>query len=235
DWYLEAAKVRLYGDDEDARATAQAVLAVVLDDLLRLLQPLMPFVTETLWRALTGAAGGRESLMAASWPTARTERDEDAEAAFALVQDLVTEVRKFRSQNDVAPSKRFELAVQTTQRDALEPHVPLVLALAGLESVSFVDQPVDEPGTSRIVFSAGECFVDLTGLIDVDAELARLDKEVAKAREDLQRVEGKLGNATFVDRAPEEVVQKERDRRDDLTRIIDELSGQAEQLRQLDA
>ncbi|MBW3621010.1 MAG: valine--tRNA ligase [Actinobacteria bacterium] len=235
DWYLEAAKVRLYGDDEGAKADARAVLAVVLDDLLRLLHPLMPFVTEALWRSLTGAAGGAASLMVAAWPTARTERDAAAEEEFSLVQDLVTEIRKFRSQNDVAPSRRFGLAIQTSARDRLAPHLPLIVSLAGLEEVTFVDGAVEEPGTSRIVFSAGECFVDLTGLIDVGAELARLDREVAKAREDLQRVEGKLGNASFVDRAPDAVVQKERDRRDDLTRVIDELSNQAEQLRQLEA
>ena len=233
DWYLEAAKVRLYGDDEQAKATARAVLAVLLDDLLRLLHPLMPFVTEELWRALTGEPGGDRSLMVADWPTAKAVRDEDVEAAFAVIQDLVTEVRKFRSQNDVAPSKRFDIAVQTGQRDLIAPHLPLVESLAGLSAVAFVDAPVETPGTSRIVFGTGEAFVDLTGLIDVEAELARLDKEIDKARTDLQRVEGKLGNASFVDKAPEAVVQKERDRRAELTRVIDELSEQATQLREL--
>jgi valyl-tRNA synthetase len=151
------------------------------------------------------------------------------------VQDLVTEVRKFRSQNDVPPSRRFDLSLQTGERGRLEPHVALVRSLAGLDDVTFVDAPIEEPGTSRIVFSAGEGFVDLTGLIDVEAELGRLDREVEKARQDLQRVEGKLGNASFVDKAPAEVVQKERDRQEELRRVIDELSAQAEQLRQLGA
>jgi valyl-tRNA synthetase len=233
DWYLEAAKVRLYGDDVAAKATAQAVLAVVLDDLLRLLAPVMPFLTETLWRALTGAAGGAESLMVADWPAARTARDTAAEAAFATVQDLVTEVRKFRSQNGVAPSKRFPIAIQTGERELIGTHRHLVESLATLSEITFVDAPVDRPGTSRIVFGAGEAFVDLTGLIDVAAELARLDKEIARAQDDLQRVDGKLGNASFVDKAPAAVVQKERDRQAELTRVIDELTGQAGQLRQL--
>jgi valyl-tRNA synthetase len=233
DWYLEAAKVRLYGDESEGRATAQAVLAVVLDDLLRLLAPVMPFVTETLWRTLTSAAGGAESLMVADWPDAKGDRDAAAEEAFAVIQDLVTEVRKFRSQNDVPPSRRFDVSLQTDRRALIEPHLPLVTTLAGLSEVAFVDTPVEEPGTSRIIFGAGEAFVGLTGLIDIEAEKARLDKEIGKARADLQRVEGKLGNRNFVEKAPGTVVDKERDRQRELTRVVDELTGQFVQLRQL--
>jgi valyl-tRNA synthetase len=233
DWYLEAAKVRLYGDDAGARATAQAVLAVVLDDLLRLLAPLMPFVTETLWRALTGAAGGRNSLMVADWPAGRDRRDPAAEEAFTVIQDLVTEVRKFRSQNDVAPSVRFDVSLRTDRRGLVEPHLPLVTSLAGLSAVTFVDAPVESPGTSRIISGAGEAFVDLAGLIDVDAEQARLAKEIDKARGDLERVEGKLANPAFVEKAPEAVVAKERGRRQELARIVEDLTEQVAQLRHL--
>jgi valyl-tRNA synthetase len=231
DWYLEAAKTRLYGDDEAAKGTARAVLARVLDDLLRLLHPLIPFVTEQLWRALTGAAGGTDSLMVAAYPTGRPEdRDEDAETAFDAIRALVTEVRRFRSQNGVAPSARFELTVTAQDREVLEGSVSLVTALAGLSGVTFVDELVERPGTSTIVFAGGQAQVELAGLIDVEAEQARIAKELDKARADLAKVEGKLGNAGFVDRAPAEVVQQQRDRQAELTRTIDELTAQREAL-----
>jgi valyl-tRNA synthetase len=226
DWYLEAAKSRLYGDDADARATAQAVLARVLDDLLRLLHPMIPFVTETLWRALTGSAGGQDSLMVADWPTAISDRDRDAEDDFAVVQDLVTEVRRFRSQNDVKPSARFPLTVATARRDVLEVHGDLVCVLAGLEQLAFVDAIAEASGTSRIVFANGDAQVSLAGLIDVEAELARLRKEVERARADLERSQGKLANDSFVAKAPDHVVQAERDRVAELERTIAELEAQ---------
>jgi valyl-tRNA synthetase len=225
DWYLEAAKTRLYGDDEAAKATAQAVLARVLDDLLRLLHPLIPFVTEQLWRALTGSAGGEESLMVAAYPEGRPDDlDPAAEASFEAIRDLVTETRRFRSQNGIAPSARFDLVVTSEARDVLERHTTLLASLAGLSGVTCVDQLEDRPGTSTIVLTGGQAQVELAGLIDVDAEVARIDKELDKARGDLRGVEGKLGNSAFVDKAPAEVVQQQRDRQAALTATIDELT-----------
>jgi valyl-tRNA synthetase len=227
DWYLEAAKVRLYGDDDEARATAQGVLANVLDQLLRLLHPQMPFVTEALWRALTGSSGGTASLMAADWPTAIASRDEEAESAFSSIQDLVTEIRRFRSQNELAPSDRFEVTVVTNERALIEPHATLVVALAGLSGLRFVDTaPTEDAGTAKIVFGDGEAYVELADLIDIDAELERLRRELEKAAADLARTEAKLANEAFVERAPADVVQQERDRRAEHRRVIDETRSQ---------
>ena len=235
DWYLEAVKGRMYGDDEDAKATARAVLARVLDDLLRMLHPLTPFVTETLWRALTGSPGGEQSLMVQSWPSAVAPRDESAESDFAVVQDLVTEVRRFRSQNDVKPSARFPITIATSKADVVGAHEHLVEALAGLESIELVDTIEERPGTSRIQFANGDAQVELAGLIDVDAELARLRKEREKAEGDLAKSQGKLGNESFVAKAPEHVVQGERDRVADLERSIADLDAQIASLQDLQA
>ncbi|MTV27297.1 valine--tRNA ligase [Nitriliruptoraceae bacterium ZYF776] len=227
DWYLESLKPRVYGDDAATRATAQAVLARVLDDLLRLWHPMLPFVTEQLWRTLTGATGGADSLMVAGYPTGRPDDvDPDAEAAFGALRDLVTEVRRFRSQNGIAPSARFELTVAAGRREVLEPQTVLVASLAGLSEVRFVDALEDRAGTSTIVFEGGQAQVELAGLIDVPAELARIDKELDRVRGELGKVDGKLGNANFVERAPADVVQQQRDRRDELARTLDELGGQ---------
>ncbi len=235
DWYLEAAKVRLYGDDPDAKRAAQQVLATVLDDLLRWLHPLMPFVTETLWRALTGASGGEDSLMAADWPAVKADRDEDAEEAFGVVQDLVTEMRKFRSQNNVPPSARFEVTLVTSRQALLTEHAPLVTALAGLSGLSFDDEVAESAGTSKIVFGSGEGYVELAGLIDVEGELERLGRELDKARGELTRSETKLANESFVERAPADIVTQERERRDDWQRVITELEEQVDALTQLQA
>ena len=224
DWYLEAVKVRIYGDDPDAAEVARRVLAVVLDDVLRLLHPMMPFVTEVLWRALTGASGGRDSLMVAPWPAARPDlADRESERGFGLLQDLVTEVNRFRSQNSIKPSARFELTVASAEGPLLEEQAPLLAALAGLSGIRVVDHLEDRPGTSTIVFGVGHAQVELAGLIDVDAEVARLEKELTRAEDDQRRVEGKLANQGFVDRAPADVVQRERDKLDELASLIGEL------------
>jgi valyl-tRNA synthetase len=218
DWYLEALKMRVYGDDPEAAAVARRVLATVLDRLLRLLHPFMPFVTEALWRPLTGAAGGADSLMAADWPAPEaTNIDGEAERRFEVIQGLVTEVNRFRSLNGVAPAARFELEVRSSERTLLEEHAELVASLARV-TVVFVDALDDRPGTSTVVFPSGEARVDLAGLIDVEGELARLDKEVARIDGELARVEGKLANDGFVSRAPADVVDRERGRRDELER-----------------
>ena len=224
DWYLEAVKVRIYGDDADAAQVARQVLARVLDDVLRLLQPVMPFVTEALWRALTGSAGGSASLMVDDWPQGRPDdRDLDAERDFAVLQDLVTQTHRFRSQNNVPPSKRFELTVASEHRTLIEAQQDLVTSLAGLSGFVCADALEDRDGTSTIQLAGGQAQVELAGLIDVAAELERLRKELTKAEEDRAKVDGKLANASFVDRAPAEVVQRERDKQAELAATIAQL------------
>ncbi len=234
DWYLEAVKPRIYGDDDVAADVARRVLAVVLDDTLRLLHPVMPFVTESLWRRLTGAGGGRESLMVAAWPEPREgDVDDLSEAAFAELRSLVTEVNRFRSQNHVAPSKRFEIAVVGDEDGVVARHTALVASLATLSGVRVVDEAVEAPGVSTIVYAGGQAQVDLAGLIDVEAELSRLDRELTRARDDLAKVEGKLANDGFVTRAPADVVERERTRRQELGAVLSQLEERIEALRTL--
>src|SRR6056297_3512958 len=221
DWFVEAVKLRLYGDDVEAAATARRVGRHVLDHVLRLLHPVMPFLTETLWRTLAGAAGGRDSLMVASWPELDPSwEDEQAEAEFAVLQDLVTETNRFRSQNSVAPSKRFKLLIASDERELVDDQAALLASLAGLSEVETTHELEDRAGTSTIRFGVGRAQVELAGLIDVEAELARLDKELGRARGDLARVEGKLANEGFVSRAPAEVVAAERTKREDAVAAI---------------
>ncbi|MFP4635127.1 MAG: class I tRNA ligase family protein [Nitriliruptoraceae bacterium] len=235
DWYLEAVKVRMYGEDEAAAGVARGVLAVVLDDVLRLLHPMMPFVTEALWRALTGEQGGRASLMVADWPTGRHGlADPQAEQDFGVIMSLVTEMNRFRSQNGIPPKARFEITVASAQRDVLAAHPAIVSSLAGLERVRLVDALEERAGTSTVSFDGGRAQVDLAGLIDVDAELARLRKERDKAAADRERVEAKLANEAFVERAPAEVVDNERAKHERLRSSIAELEERIGSLEALD-
>jgi valyl-tRNA synthetase len=233
DWYLEAAKVRLYGDDEGARGTAQQVLARVLDDLLRLLHPYVPFVSEVLWRALTGEPGGERSLAAATWPARALGRDEEAEERFAVLQDLVTELRRFRAEHEIPPSRRFDATVVASRPELIEEVAPLVRSLAGIEELTLADELPDERGTTRVVFSAGEVSVPLLDLIDVEGELERLRRELDNALSERSRAEARLANASFVERAPDDVVQRERDKASDWERVAEQTRSEIAELEDL--
>ena len=234
DWYLEAVKLRIYGGDPAAAGVARRVLASVIDHVLRLLHPVMPFVTETLWRALTGASGGRESLMVAPWPGAQAIlADPQSVRQFEVIKDLVTEINRFRSQNAIKPSARFPLTISSDEGPLLSAEATLIGSLATLSEVVVVDDLDERPGTSTIVFGAGRAQVELAGLIDVDAEVARLEKERSRAEDDLERVDGKLANTGFVERAPAEVVERERAKRDEAARVIVQLGERLEALARL--
>lgn len=228
DWYLEAVKGRIYGDDVDARRDARAVLAYALEVTLRLAAPLLPFVSEAAWRPLTGSEGGRASLMVAAWPATAGRPDPEARAQFAVVQGLVREVHRFRSQLRVAPSVRLELDVEASDAQAravLMAHAGLVGALAGLGRLDVVDTLEERPGSSSIVFASGRASVPLEGVIDLAAETARLATERDRALADVARLDAKLANAGFVERAPADVVAKERVKREAAERVVEELTA----------
>jgi valyl-tRNA synthetase len=204
------------------------VLAHVLELTLRLASPLLPFVTEAAWRALTGSAGGSDSLMVAAWPSVAGRSDPEARARFAVVQGLVREVHRFRSQLRIAPSVRLELDVEPADalaREVLVAHAEVVASLAGLGRLDVVDTLEEQPGSSSIVFAAGRARVPLAGVIDLEAETARLVVERDRAVADVARLDAKLSNASFVERAPADVVAKERAKRETAERVVEELAA----------
>jgi valyl-tRNA synthetase len=195
DWYVELAKISLAGPRAEV---TRRVLGEVFDALLRLLHPIVPFVTEALWTALTGG----ESVMIAPWPAADAAwRDQAAEAEVAAVQAVVTEVRRFRSDQGVKPSDR----------------VPARLAgLAGWDAEARSLARLKEPGegfaaTASFTTGAGVT-VELDLSVDSTARRARLAKELAAARKEYQVNAAKLGNEAFIDKAPAAVVEKHRAR-----------------------
>lgn len=200
DWYLELAKVQV----SQGCSHTPAVLAAVLDTLLKLLHPVMPFVTETLWKTLTGA----ESVVIADWPVASAHTsDATATRRIADMQKLVTEVRRFRSDQGLADRQKVPARLSGLDAADIESQVPAVTALAWLT------EPADGFTASasvevRLTDGTVTVEVDTSGTVDVAAEKRRLEKDLAAAQKELAQTAGKLGNADFLAKAPEAVVEK---------------------------
>jgi valyl-tRNA synthetase len=210
DWYLEAIKSRLAtpGDDQQV---ARAVLVHVFDCALRLLHPVVPFVTEALWQRLPGHADGT-FLATASWPEARSARaPSDASAEFELLRDVIDAIRRVRSEYGVAPGKSVDafIVVPERFRHAIAEEAPLVARLAKT-SLSVADRAPEGPAANVIIPGGTELVVPLGGLVDVQKECARLRSELAALEKQLTAVEARLENPGFVARAPAQVVESER-------------------------
>jgi valyl-tRNA synthetase len=221
DWYVELAKVQIGEGGARADAT-RAVLGHVLDTVLRLLHPLMPFVTERLWTALTG----EESLVIAPWAAVSgQDADPAATARIESVQKLVTEIRRFRSDQGLPPTKKVPAQLSGVDGAGLLAHDPAVRALTRL------DQPADAftpTATLEVALATGTVIVrlDMSGVIDVAAERKRLAKDLAAAEKELAQCDAKLGNPNFVDKAPADVVAKITARRVTATSEIERLTAQ---------
>ncbi|MEV6370458.1 valine--tRNA ligase [Micromonospora musae] len=204
DWYVELSKPVL-AEDGPAAAVSRRVLGHVLDQLLRLLHPVIPFVTDELWTALTGA----ESVMVAAWPVAdRTLVDDAAEAEVGTLQRVVTEVRRFRSDQGLKPTQRVAARLDGLGPAGIAAHEPLIRSLARLDAAG------DDFTASATLAMPGEVSValDTRGSIDLAAERARLTKDRAAAEKEVAQARAKLDNPAFVGKAPEPVVAKIRER-----------------------
>ena len=221
DWYLELAKVPLAGDDPQAAETTRQVLGFVLDQLLRLLHPVMPFVTEELWTALTG----EDSVMVAPWP-AFSQPDPGAEAEISSLMRLVTEVRRFRSDQGLRPSQRVAARLAGIEGTPLAGHT------ARIRSLLRLNPPADGFAPSASLAAEGITVeLDVAGAVDVAAERRRLEKDLAAARSEADQAARKLDNADFTAKAPAAVVDKTRQRleaaRADIARLEQRLAGLA--------
>ncbi|WP_239120309.1 valine--tRNA ligase [Catellatospora chokoriensis] len=219
DWYVELAKPVLTGDDAEAAERTRRVLGHVLDQLLRLLHPVIPFVTDELWCALNKVEGDA-SVMVAAWPSANPALiDDAAEAELETLQRVVTEVRRFRADQGLKPGQRVAASLDGLAAAGIAAHEPLMRFLARL------DVPGDGFTATGTVAVAGGVTVslDTRGSIDVAAERARLTKDRAAAEKEISQATAKLGNEGFLAKAPEQVVAKLRERlataEADVTRI----------------
>ncbi|HUE77406.1 MAG TPA: valine--tRNA ligase [Longimicrobiales bacterium] len=220
DWYLELIKGRMKGETgEGSREAAEATLVAVLDGVFRLLHPIMPFVTETLWRRLPWPEGvdRTESLIVAPWPAPDPGLEDDAaEASMAALQELITTVRGLRSEYDVPARAEVpvELAhVPAPLEAALAVEERSLRRLAGVGSLSRAEGgDGHRAGAHAVLQSGAELFVALTDVIDLDRERARLSEELERIENLLGSTEGRLSNRQFTARAPAEVVEREREK-----------------------
>ncbi|MFE7666353.1 MULTISPECIES: valine--tRNA ligase [Streptomyces] len=218
DWYVELSKTTFFEGGEQAKVSAR-VLGEVLDVTLRLLHPIVPFVTDTLWTTLTG----RESVVIADWPKDSGFRDDVAEQEIELVQRVVTEVRRFRSDQGLQPGQKVPARLNL-DGTALAPHEAAIRQLLRL-------QPEGEgfSATASLPVAGAEVALDLSGTIDVAAERKRLAKDLAAAEKEKAQAEGKLGNEAFLAKAPDNVVDKIRTRlakaEEDIVRLQNQISS----------
>ena len=228
DWGLEMQKGRLDADGGD-REDAANVLAWVLERTLRLLHPLMPFVTEEIWQRF----GIGESISISTWPERRPETvDADAEASFSVVQEIVTAIRQFRSRHGISPAVRFEAIVQIPERaaPAVESLSERIQRLAGVEPLTMVDPTADRiPGWTGLTLSEGSLNLP-PGLFDTGAERARLQKQRDDVDALLARTDAKLMNQGFVSKAAAEIVEQEREKQVRLAQQLAEIDGHIAEL-----
>ncbi len=238
DWYIELSKAVLQSDDaSDAqkRGTRQTLVGV-LEALLRLTHPIMPFITEEIWQQLAPRAGrGGETIMLEAYPLPdEAVRDDDAVADIRWVCDFVLGIRQIRGEMDISPGKALPVILDNASardRELALKHGALLQRVARVESIDIMEPGNEPPASATALLGEMRLLVPMKGLIDVDAERARLEKQVARVRADLAKAKAKLGNEKFVNNAPPAVVAQERERKTDFERQLDALS---EQLGKLD-
>lgn len=214
DWYLELAKMRLYGQEPSEREVAQFVLIYVLEGTLKLLHPIMPFITEEIWHLLNSIspADREESIMVASWPLPRREEtDGDAVEEMGLVIDVISQVRNVRSVMRIPHDKMVGVFIKPSkrkQKTLLDEHIPYIKSLAKAEEV-IADTDIKKPEEcATAVVGDIEIYVPLKGMIDISREVERLKKEIEKIEVELDRTNRKLKSRDFLKKAPPAVVEK---------------------------
>ena len=216
DWYVELSKPVLTGEDGAAKDETRATAAWALDEIFKLLHPFMPFITEELWRVTAQTGAARESLLIlAPWPLHEGLEDSNAETEIGWVIDLVTAIRSVRAEVNVQPGAMVPLAlvnVTAETRGRAERWMEFIKRLARVSGIDFASTV--PTGSVQLVIRGETAALPLVGIIDVKAEHARLRKEAEKVAADVARIDAKLGNADFIRRAPEDVIDGEREKRE---------------------
>lgn len=230
DWYIEAIKPSLYSEDKKIKQNAASNIYYVLVNILKMLHPYIPFVTEYIYLSLPIH---EETIMLTSYPTYQAELFfEKEKAEFEAVMDIIKGIRNIRAEMSVAPSKRIHVTVKTQNEDLIRSGEGYLAKLAGVEKVTYDASYVPGKKVSTVVTAAAEIYIPLGDLIDYDKEIERLQKEKASLEKEIARSKGMLGNPGFVSRAPEAVVSQERERlavnEEKLAKILSNIQALAE-------
>ena len=240
DWYLELVKPAINSEDATAaqKRAARRTLVEVLEALLRLLHPIMPFITEALWRRVAPVAGvGGETVMLQPYPAPDDyPRDEAAEAEMAWVQAFILGVRQVRGEMNIAPGRPLEVLLQdASEQDLgwLRANEPLLVKLGRIAAIEPLAAGAAAPPSATVLLGNTKLLVPMAGLIDAAAEIARLEKQRDKLRSDLAKSRAKLDKPSFVENAPAAVVDKERRRAEEVAASIEKLEQQLERVHAL--
>ena len=228
DWYLELAKVQINGGSEATQRATRRTLVRVLETLLRLAHPVIPYITEELWQAVAPLAGARqtESVMLAAYPKVDRSADAAAQAEMTRLKDLIGATRNLRGEMGLSPAQKVPLYVEG-DAGRVAAYGPYMAALARLSEVQAVARLPEGDAPVAVV---GDWRVMLHVEVDREAEMARLDKEIARLEGEIMKANGKLSNASFVDKAPAAVVEQERQRLADFSATLEKVRAQRQRL-----
>lgn len=232
DWYIELVKPRLYGRlGEESRYSAQYVLWYVLKNTLKLLHPYMPFITEDIWQSLPHEG---PSIMVAPWPKPEGFLALEAEKAMETVMAVITEIRTMRSEKNVEPGRKISAILQANSEllPILAEAEGSIKNLAGLESLTLDEGQQRQEKALSAVVGGINIYLPLADLVDLEAEIARIKKDLAEAEREQKRAEGKLKNEGFLSKAPEAVIEKEREKLEAYNTTIQRLATLLEEMQE---
>jgi len=238
DWYLELSKPILQSDDASAeqKRGTQRTLIEVLESLLRLIHPLMPFITEEIWQQVAPRAGVQgETIMLQPYPLAGDDRDDDAVADIEWVKEFILGIRQIRGEMDISPGKALPVMLLNSSAEdqqRVADQANLIERVGRVESVTVLANE-EPPASATALLGDMRILVPLKGIIDVDAERARLEKQEQKLESDLSKAQAKLSNENFVNNAPPDVVAQERQRVSEFERKISQIKEQIEKLNEI--
>ncbi|HEO66407.1 MAG TPA: valine--tRNA ligase, partial [Spirochaetes bacterium] len=225
DWYLELSKINLYGDSLEKKKTAVATLVYVLSESLKLLHPIMPFITEEIWQNLSQDG---DSIMVAPYPSVQKKLENPSSSQkMDLIQELVYQIRNIRGEMNIPPEKKVDIVIQTKDQKIHTLFTDYEKYISSLGKVLSVDVRDAYTSDSKCATSVGkgyELFIPLKGLIDLDKEKARLQKDLAKAEKELDKSQAKLSNEKFLSNADEAIVEKEKARLDQAQVNIEQIN-----------
>ncbi|HCK11755.1 MAG TPA: valine--tRNA ligase, partial [Candidatus Latescibacteria bacterium] len=224
DWYVELAKVKLNGEDREARGQTQQILCHVIEGTLRMLHPMVPFISEELWQQFPHVG---ELLIAAPWPEADSKRlDEESEREMQAIQNVIGAVRNIRGTMRIPPAKRADVVIKVednARRVLLDSAAAYIRELGRIESMTTGADVERPPVSGTVVLPEAEVYVPLEGLIDLDKERQRQRKELDKLEKVLGGLEKKLQNAKFLENAPADVVESEKKKQAEYATIASRL------------
>ncbi len=234
-WYLELTKPVLFKGNEVQQRGTRYTLLNILESLLRLMHPITPYITETIWRQvapLAGKAQASDSIMLQSIPEFDASRiDEAAVADLEWLKQFILAIRNIRGEMDISPNKPLNVLLKNASSEdlrRLNDNAPFLASLAKLESTTALAEGEAAPASATAILGDMEILIPMAGLIDKDAELARIGKQLEKLEKELAKVSGKLSNQKFVANAPEQVIAKERAKLDEMESAKAKLVAQQE-------